>query len=628
MAYDVARYLSIEAVDTPSFTVDGDLLCLADTSGTPQVWRLGEGGAWPERLTPYEERVSTVAASPTRPEFVFGMDRDSDERDQLFRYDLADGEIHRLTDDPESTHQWGAWSPDGERLAFAANREETGRFDVYVQDRAGGDPELVHEGPGGWLSVAAWGPDGRRLALLSPRSSTNVDLSVLDVETGETRRFGADEAARFSHVHFDSRGSSLLLVTDFGRDRQYVGRVDLDTGAVDPLPGAPGSDPANADGGAGTADPATWPVDGLAVHRASERLAVTRNVDGYSHLHTGYLDEGRFVENAAPDVSDGVVSSVAFGTEGRRYAVAYSDATTPKGIHVATFGTDTDERYTPVGTCGVPDAALRAPEVVRYETFDVDDSQSSSRETESPGRREIPAYWTLPADAEPGATPAIVDVHGGPSHQRRPWFHPEKQYFLDRGYAVLEPNVRGSTGYGREYAALDDVERRLDSVDDVAAGVEWLADTEFVDPDRVVAYGRSYGGFVVLSAITRYPELWAAAVEFVGIANFVTFLENTGDWRRSHREAEYGSLDDDRDLLEEISPIHDVDAVECPLFVQHGANDPRVPVEESEAIAERLRERGVPVETCIFEDEGHHTTDRANRIEQFERVADFLDEHV
>jgi len=615
MAYDVARYLSIETVETPSFTVDGDLLCLADTSGTPQVWRVAEGGAWPERLTPYEERVSTVAASPTRPEFVFGMDRGSDERDQLFRYDLADGEIHRLTDDPDSTHQWGAWSPDGERVAFAANREDTGRFDVYVQDRSGGEPKLVHEGSGGWLSVAAWGPDGRRLALLSPRSSVDVELSVLDVETGDLRRFGTDEVARFSHVHFDSRGSSLLLVTDFGRDRPYVGRVDLDTGAVDPLPGAPGSavDADDPDAGAGTAGPATWPVDGLAVHRATERLAVTRNVDGYSRLHTGYLDEGRFVENAAPDVSDGVVSAVSFGTEGRRYAVAYSDPTTPKGIHVATFGTDTDERYTPVGTCGVPQAALRAQEVVRYETFD---------------SREIPAYWTLPADAEPGSTPVVVDVHGGPSHQRRPWFYPQKQHFLDEGYAVLEPNVRGSTGYGRAYTALDDVEKRLDSVRDVAAAVEWLTDEEFVDPDRIVAYGRSYGGFVVLSAITRYPELWAAAVEFVGIANFETFLENTGDWRRAHREAEYGSLADDRDLLEEISPIHDVDAIECPLFVQHGANDPRVPVEESEAIAERVRERGVPVETCIFADEGHHTTDRANRIEQFERVAAFLDEHV
>jgi len=224
--------------------------------------------------------------------------------------------------------------------------------------------------------------------------------------------------------------------------------------------------------------------------------------------------------------------------------------------------------------------------------------------------------------------PVIVDVHGGPEHQRRPWFYPQKQFYLDRGYAVFEPNVRGSTGYGREYTHLDDVENRMDSVRDLAAGVEWLADRDVVDDDRIVAYGRSYGGFMVLSAITEYPELWAAAVEFVGIANFVTFLENTGDWRRRHREREYGSLAEDREFLESISPIHRVDRIECPLFVQHGANDPRVPVEEAEQIAAALEDRGIPVETCIFEDEGHHTTSRENLIEEFRRVAAFLDEHV
>ncbi len=626
MAYDVERYLSIEAVETPSFTVEGDLLCLADTSGTPQVWRVSDGSAWPERLTPYEERVSRVAASPTRPEFVFAMDRGSDENDALYRYDLGSGEIDALTDDPEATHDWGAWGPDGERIAYAANSRDAGRFDVYVDDRTGADRELVLEGNGGFLSVAAWGPDGNRLALLEPRGGSDIGLSVLDLRDGTHVEYADDEPARFWDVTFDSRGSSLYLVTDFGRDRSYFGRVDLDTGSVEPVPGAPGAE--DDEGGAGTSTPATWPVDRLAVHRATGRVALTRNVDGYSHLHTGYMDEGRFVENASPSVDEGVVSEVAFGRAGRRYAVGYSDPTTPPGISVATFGTDTDRRWTPVGTCGLPDGALRSPSLVRYETFDVDDSGSSSRETESPGRREIPAYWTLPADAEPGSTPAIVDVHGGPAHQRRPWFYPEKQYFLNRGYAVLEPNVRGSTGYGAEYAALDDVEKRMDSVRDLDAAVDWLVDREAVDPDRIVAYGRSYGGFMVLSAITEYPERWAAAVEFVGIANFVTFLENTGEWRRSHRESEYGSLAEDREFLESISPLGDVDRIQCPLFVQHGANDPRVPVEESREIAAALEERGVPVETCIFEDEGHHTTSRSNRIEQFDRIGAFLDDHV
>ena len=221
----------------------------------------------------------------------------------------------------------------------------------------------------------------------------------------------------------------------------------------------------------------------------------------------------------------------------------------------------------------------------------------------------------------------IVDIHGGPESQRRPSFSGLHQYFLSRGYALFEPNVRGSTGYGRAYTHLDDVENRMDSVRDIDCAVDWLTDHEAVDPDRIVAKGGSYGGFMVLAAITEYPDLWAAAVDFVGIADFQTFLENTGEWRREHRAAEYGSLDDP-ELLERISPIHKVDRINCPLFIQHGANDPRVPVGEAEQIAEAVEARGVPVETCIFEDEGHHTTDRDNLIEEFERIAAFLEEHV
>ena len=193
---------------------------------------------------------------------------------------------------------------------------------------------------------------------------------------------------------------------------------------------------------------------------------------------------------------------------------------------------------------------------------------------------------------------------------------------------MLEPNVRGSSGYGDSYAALDDVDRRMDAIRDVRQAVDWLVDHPRVDAERVVAYGRSYGGFTVLAAITEYPELWAAAVEFVGTADFETFLENTGDWRRRHREAEYGSLADDRELLREISPLGQIDRVACPLFVQHGANDPRVPVSEARQVIDAAREQGVPVESLIFDEEGHHTTSRANLIEQFEHVATFLAKHV
>ncbi|WP_435065155.1 S9 family peptidase [Halobaculum sp. EA56] len=614
--YAVARFLAVEHVDSPSFTPGGRLLFLADTSGTPQVWTADEPAGWPTRLTPHEERVSGLAASPADESFVYAMDRGSDERDQLLHYDLATGVERPLTDDPESKHAWGAWGPDGDRVAYAANREEDGRFDVYLQavgtpDAPAGDPERVYEGPGGWLDVAAFGPDGDRLALSKARSSYDEDLLVLDLDSGETRTLSDGSEATYSHVHFDGEGG-LLCVTNRDSDTAYVGRISLDSGAVTPVAGH--------DEAAGEPGTDAWDVDALAFDRETRRIAYTVNEGGYSRLHAGTL-AGEPADPAVRSVEtpavDGVVRELTFGPDAERLAYTHTSPTEPYGVRACEFGDRDEVNWTPVGRNGLPEAAFHAPETVRYGTFD---------------GREIPAYWTLPpgvdGDDPDASVPAIVDVHGGPEHQRRPWFYPTKQFFLNRGYAVLEPNVRGSSGYGKAYAHLDDVEKRMDSVADVAAGVEWLHDQPAVDDDRIVAYGRSYGGFMVLAAITEYPDLWAAAVDFVGIADFTTFLENTGEWRRSHREAEYGSLEDDYEFLKEISPLSSIEAVRCPLFVQHGANDPRVPVGEAEQVVEAVRERGVPVESLIFEDEGHHTTSRENLITEFEAISDFLDEHV
>jgi len=282
-------------------------------------------------------------------------------------------------------------------------------------------------------------------------------------------------------------------------------------------------------------------------------------------------------------------------------------------VHVVDLDTGDAERWTHAPTAGIPASTFVESELVRYGSFDA---------------REIPGFLSVPESVPDGGAPTIVDIHGGPESQRRPSFSAVKQYFLAHGYAVFEPNVRGSTGYGRSYAALDDVEKRMDSVADIEAAAAWLADRPEVDADRLIVKGASYGGFMTLAALTEYPDLWAAGIDIVGIANFVTFLENTGSWRRSLREAEYGSLADDRALLESISPINGIDRIEAPLFVLHGENDPRVPVGEAEQVAEAAAAAGVPVRTLLFDDEGHGISKRDNRIEAYSAIVEFLDDHV
>ena len=244
------------------------------------------------------------------------------------------------------------------------------------------------------------------------------------------------------------------------------------------------------------------------------------------------------------------------------------------------------------------------------------------------GKVAVPLILTIPAGK--GPFPVVVSVHGGPEAQYLPEWHvnyaPLTQYLVSRGYAVAAPNVRGSSGYGKRFEHLDDVRLRLDSVRDLASLHAWLAARPEIDASRAVLYGRSYGGFMVLAGLAFQPELWAAGIESVGISNFVTFLENTSAYRRAVREREYGSLEHDRDFLVEASPTTHVDSIRAPLFIQHGANDPRVPLSESEEIARVLGEKGIRCELVVYPDEGHSIAKLSNRIDSFTRAVAFLDE--
>ena len=598
--YDIERYLNVRNAGGADLGPDGRLSFLLNTTGTGQVWSVREPESWPEQHTFFEESVSFVDSSPERSEAVFGMDEGGNERAQLYRLDFESGAITDLTARPESKHRWGGWDSTGERFAFASNRRDEAAFDVYVQsrDETGDDAELVYEGDG-WLSVAGWSPSDDRLTVHEAHSSFDHDVYTLDLASGDLTHHTPHEGdVRYSSPEWGPDGDAVYLVTDRETDTLRLERLDLESGEFAVV----------ADGG-------EWNVDGVAIDEDSRRVVYSRNVDGYTELTAGELvAPDRVDEFPTPDLPDGVAGGVSFGPEGDRFAVTATGSTHNANVYVVEATTGEAERWTRASTAGVPRDTFVERELVHYPTFD---------------GREIPAFFSTPETEPPeSGYPVVVDIHGGPESQRRPSFASVTQYLLNNGYAVFEPNVRGSSGYGKAYSGLDDVENRMDSVKDIREGVGWLHDHPEVDRDRVVAMGGSYGGFMVLASLTDYPELWAAGVDIVGIANFVTFLENTGDWRRSLREAEYGSLDEDREFLESVSPINNIDRIEAPLFVLHGENDPRVPVGEAEQIVEEAREQGVPVRKLIFDDEGHGFAKLDNRIEAYREIADFLAEHV
>ncbi|RLM52474.1 S9 family peptidase [Halorubrum sp. Atlit-28R] len=598
--YDIERYLNVRNAGGADLGPDGRLSFLLNTTGTGQVWSLREPESWPEQHTFFEESVSFVDSSPERSEAVFGMDEGGNERAQLYRLDYESGAIENLTDMPEAKHRWGGWDSAGDRFAFASNRRDEAVFDVYVQgrDETGDDAELVYEGDG-WLSVAGWSPSDDRLIVHEAHSSFDHDVYTLDLSTGDLTHHTPHEGdVRYSSPEWGPGGEGVYLVTDRETDTLRLERLDLET-----------------DEFAVVADSGEWNVDGVAIDEDTRRLVYSRNVDGYTELTAGELvAPDRIDEFPTPELPRGVAGGVSFGPDGDRFAVTSTGSTHNANVFVVEATTGEAERWTRASTAGIPADTFVERELVHYPTFD---------------GREIPAFFSVPETEPPeSGYPVVVDIHGGPESQRRPSFASVTQYLLNNGYAVFEPNVRGSSGYGKAYSGLDDVENRMDSVKDVREGVGWLHDHPEVDPDCVVAMGGSYGGFMVLASLTEYPELWAAGVDIVGIANFVTFLENTGDWRRSLREAEYGSLDGDREFLESVSPINNIERIEAPLFVLHGENDPRVPVGEAEQIVEEAREQGVPVRKLIFEDEGHGFAKLDNRIEAYREIVDFLAEHV
>ncbi|HKS68811.1 MAG TPA: S9 family peptidase, partial [Ktedonobacterales bacterium] len=609
--YEFAQYLNVRSATGPSFSPDGRLVSfLTDISGVAEVWCVRDTGtevaSWPDQITFRGERAGSATFSPTQDTLLVAGDVGGGERTQLFSVASDGGELVALTHQPEVIHQFGGWSPDGARICFAGNQRDPRFFDVYEMEVASQAtrPLLTSDDNN---EAAGYSPDGRWVLVHRSESNVRGALFLVDTRTGEARRLTPEHPdgthERYSQAAFAADGRTLYLLSDAGRDYMNLAALDLESGALTYLRDDP------------------WDAESLAVAPDGTRLAFALNEDGASRLAlydvAGGWEARRELPapgvHRTPLLPQGVASELVWSRDGRALAFTLNPAAGNPDIWTWEPETRALRQLTRSARAGLPADAFTAPELVHFPTFD---------------GREIPAFLYLPRGVEPRGLPVILYVHGGPESQFRPIFFPELQYYVSRGYGVLAPNVRGSTGYGYTYQSLDDVRLRMDSVADLKAAAEWLAASGIADARRIAIMGRSYGGFMVLAALTTYPDLWAAGVDTVGIASFVTFLENTGPWRRKLREPEYGSLEHDREFLEAISPLNHVDRITAPLFVVHGANDPRVPVGEAEQIVAALRARNVPVEYLRFEDEGHGLIKRANRVKAYPAIARFLDAQV
>jgi dipeptidyl aminopeptidase/acylaminoacyl peptidase len=606
--FSFEQYLNVRTAAWPSFSPSGELVSfLTDITGVAEVWTArdtgGETTPWPEQVTFRGERAMSATFAPTRDVLLVQGDVGGGERAQMFRVNADGTELAALTDQPEVIHQFGGWSPDGTRICYASNARDPRFFDVY--EMAPGDeqphPRLLFSSDD-TNYAAGYSPDGERVLVLRAENNVRASLLLVEVRSGEARRLTPEQHeghGTYAAPAFGPGGAGIYVLGDRGREFTTLAYIDLASGDERYLRDDP------------------WDLEALALTPDGTRLALVFNENGASRLELFDVTDGWERRQAlpAPELPMGVARELMWSRDGRKLAFTLDPAAGNPDVWIWEPEARRLRQLTRSARAGLPAEAFVEPRQVAFPTFD---------------GRQIPALLYVPAGAgaEPRNLPVVVYVHGGPESQFRPTFNAVVQYFASRGYGVLAPNVRGSTGYGYTYQSLDDVRKRMDSVADLKAAAEWLAASGVADARRIAVMGGSYGGFMTLSAVTTYPDLWAGAVDIVGIANFVTFMEQTGPWRRHLRESEYGSLERDREFLEQISPLGHVDRITAPLFVVHGANDPRVPVGEAEQIVAALRARGVPVEYLRYEDEGHGLIKRANRLVAYPAIARFLDQRL
>jgi len=585
-----------------AFTADGaHLLFAGNLSGQFNLWRVPVEGGWPDQLTSFtEETVRGVGVSPTDGRIVLCADHDGDEFHQLYMLDSDHGWPDKLTDEPEVQHYVGgvAWSQDGTKFAYAANARKSSDMEVWVRDAGSGETRAVF-GEGMFSFPGRFSPDGSKLLTLDFRNNSDASIHLVDLETGETRELTPhDDDAMFVPGPWAPDGSGFYMITDAGSEFRGLAFYDIASDRYEWV------------------EEPTQDVDDVTASTDGRVLAWLVNDNGYDRLRLRDLETGRDLPE--PDLPagsrphlTGAEPPLALSPDGAHAALILSTPRRPPEAWVVETASGKAAPVTDSRIGGLYEDDLVDVELVSYPTFD---------------GRDIPA-WLYRPEAE-GRVPVVLSIHGGPEAQEKPLYQPLYQYLLSRGIAVLATNIRGSTGYGKSYQRLVQRDWGGGDMQDWEHAVKWLREQDWVEPERIGVYGGSYGGFAVLTCVTRLPQYWAAAVDIFGPSNLVTFAKAVPPtWKRFIARF-VGDPETEADFLMERSPITYVENVQTPLLVIQGATDPRVVKGESDQLVEKLESLGREVEYVVFDDEGHGFTKRPNELKAYGLAAEWLEKHL
>lgn len=616
------KFLRIRTPGAPIRMPDGTMLSRDWPDGVYQLYRVAGSIASPDapmsKLTTFPDGITSFHVSPDYSRVVVAAAVGGNEYWQLYEFDQKTGKTRAITDNPKAQYAMNAWVGDGAGFLYTGNDESPTDFHIYRYDFSTGKSTKILAKPGSW-SAADISSDGSRVLVDEYRSISDRSIYLLDTRSGQLRDLSdaagkPESTAAINAVGFLPGDTGVLFVSDIDGGKPRLFLHDLASGK--------------------TTRPVSeldeFEIDGVSISPGRTLLGVVTNEDGYGVPHLYRLPTFERIE--LPPIERGVAGF--YEVRDDRVSWVLNNARTPSlafSCDVPRSGGKTGpaSQVSKTDTQGIDLAAFPLPTLVWFEA--------------SKDNLSIPAFlWLPPGHTQGKPIPFVVAYHGGPEGQHRPVFSAITQYLLSEGFGVLMPNVRGSTGYGRAFHMMDDYKKRWDSVSDGVDAAQWLVDHGYATPGKISTYGGSYGGFMSVACIVEdqeradagKPRLFGAGIDVVGIVNLRTFLEKTAPYRRKLREVEYGPLSDP-EFLASVSSMSRVDKIRVPMFIAHGFNDPRVPVEEAMQLAVALKDQAFEKKDMslvprlfIAPDEGHGFAKLDNRIYFNERMVSFLKDTI
>lgn len=566
-----------------------------------QLHRVLMPGGARTQITFFAEPVGGATYDPNAGSyFLFTKDQGGNEFGQIFRFDVDGGRTTLLTDGGRSQNGGMVWSRDGKRIAYASTMRNGKDRDIRLMDPLdpATDKVLCANTGGGW-GVSDWSPDDKQLLMGEYLSVNESRIHLLDATTGQRTRIlpAKDERTTYSAICFAPDGKGIFLTSNKNSEFNRLCHYDLGTKKLTVLtPNIP------------------WDVTSTDLSKDGTKLAFTTNENGLSRLYI--LDTGTRAYAVVEGLPVGLIGGLKWRSNGNTLGLTLSTYDSSSDAYEYDSTTRQLIRWTESESGGMDLSGLSAPELITWPSFD---------------KRSISGFLYRPHAKFTGKRPVIISIHGGPEAQSRPGFQGRNNYFLNElGAALIYPNVRGSSGFGKTFLDLDNGYKREESVKDIGALLDWIATQPDLDADRILVMGGSYGGYMTLAVSVHYADRIRCAIDIVGISNFNTFLKNTEDYRRDLRRVEYG---DERDpkmaaFLESISPLNHAGKITKPLFIIQGGNDPRVPASEAVQMKDRIQASGGTVWFLMANDEGHGFRKKGNQDFQFYAMVQFMREFL